>query len=114
MSNKEVLVPDMVIGCQDNKRKEQRDPETSAKKQKNITSVSREDPKKNQNQNIMSVSREDPKKNQNTQKTREKQQQDEYPGLLFHGAVLVLLDYISRLIYLGKRYIRTTSSRYYM
>jgi hypothetical protein len=98
MSNKEVLVPDMVIGCQDNKRKEQRDPETSAKKQKNITSVPREDPKKNQN----------------TQKTREKQQQDEYPGLLFHGAVLALLDYITRLIYLGKRYIRATTSRCYM
>ena len=34
MSNKEVLVRDMVIGRQDNKRKEQRDAETSAKKNK--------------------------------------------------------------------------------
>ena len=46
MSNKEVLVRDMVIGRQDNKRKEQRDAEMSAKqtnKQKNITSVLRTD-----------------------------------------------------------------------
>ena len=54
--------------------------------------------------NITSVSREDPKKIQNMQKSREKQQQDEYPGLLFDGAVLAWLEYISRLIYLGERY----------
>jgi hypothetical protein len=52
-NKKEVLVRDMVIGVkttkesrQDNKRKEQRDAETSAKEEKKTTSVSREDPQK--------------------------------------------------------------------
>lgn len=97
MSNKEVLVRD--IGRQDNKRKDQGDAETG---------------KKTKNPNITSVSREAPEKNQNPQKTREKQQQHEYPRLLSDGAVLAWLEYISRFIYLGERYVCTTIGRYYM
>jgi predicted metal-dependent hydrolase len=46
MSNKEVLVRDMVIGRQDNKRKEQRDAETSEKKKKHHERIARGSQKK--------------------------------------------------------------------